>query len=985
MIEGMHTQVPPAAVPSTEDTNALLVDLAKGFSASAAEVVPWFLGQMPRGYFEDTSMEERLWHLRSIIAARSSGLSLNLTVMSTDGRTMTAIREGNRPGVLAEIVEGIPLEQKLRAAKVHSSLDGRLIVDTFEFGEQPGFDPAQPDQAAKCEAVLAWARENAADIPQDALRAHIANCPAAYVLTVTPLRLTSQWRMVVAVSGSDAALVEIEPELDPSESRITVAVANARTRTTLERTASVLAGARINIVRAYLDLIRDEPHGSVTLVGYVVQSADGRPIDPAGATWRRVAHELRRAKWVDHHVLELRHRVAGLDLDGAEAFSGFAALVHQRLAAKDAVAYGREHVWKTLEDHLEFTRAVLDLFGRRFHPVQDLSDADFARELERLRAEAARRADTENAETIFSTLCDALAAVRRTNYFVPERFGFALRLDPEFMVAPRRPERPFGVFFVHGRGFNGFHVRFKEIARGGLRMVLPATAAQYERANESLYDEVYGLAYTQQQKNKDIPEGGAKAAVVVEVPTDVHRCVKAFTNSILDLVTPEPATKSLVRDRLGLQEFIYLGPDENITPAHIEWIVARARRRGYPLAGAFMSSKPNAGINHKVYGVTSEGVNVFLEMALKARGIDPRAQPFTIKITGGPDGDVAGNMLRILDRDYGANARIVGIADGSGCGEDPAGLDHAELLRLFRAGLPIARFDPARLSPEGRLVAADTPEGAQLRNTLHNRLVTDAFVPGGGRPQTINERNWRDFLTPEGKPSAGVIVEGANLFLTPVARVELHNLGVLIIRDSSANKCGVICSSYEIQASMLLDDAAFLEIKREYVEQVLEKLRGFARREATLLLAESRRRSRTPLTELSTQVSRIMNEAADLVYQAIASWPEGDPLYREVVLDHVPEVLHRTVGERLFTDLPKPYLDWMVAKGLSSRLVCREGIDFFTNIDSDSVGAVVHRYVEKEGELRRMVEAVRSSGIPDAQRAAEILERVGARAATFEL
>ena len=63
---------------------------------------------------------------------------------------------------------------------------------------------------------------------------------------------------------------------------------------------------------------------------------------------------------------------------------------------------------------------------------------------------------------------------------------------------------------------------------------------------------------------------------------------------------------------------------------------------------AFMSSKPGAGINHKQYGVTSEGVTVFLEHALRAVGIDPRRQPFTVKMTGGPDGDVAGNEILIL-------------------------------------------------------------------------------------------------------------------------------------------------------------------------------------------------------------------------------------------------------------------------------------------------------------------------------------------------
>ena len=64
------------------------------------------------------------------------------------------------------------------------------------------------------------------------------------------------------------------------------------------------------------------------------------------------------------------------------------------------------------------------------------------------------------------------------------------------------------------------------------------------------------------------------------------------------------------------------------------------------------------------------------------------AQPWTVKLRGGPDGDVGGNMLKILHREYGSMVRVVGMADGSGCAEDPQGLPMAELLRLFDAGLP---------------------------------------------------------------------------------------------------------------------------------------------------------------------------------------------------------------------------------------------------------------------------------------------------------
>jgi NAD-specific glutamate dehydrogenase len=75
----------------------------------------------------------------------------------------------------------------------------------------------------------------------------------------------------------------------------------------------------------------------------------------------------------------------------------------------------------------------------------------------------------------------------------------------------------------------------------------------------------------------------------------------------------------------------------------------RAKARGYKYATAFISSKPAAGFNHKEYGVTSEGVNTFLKVALEEQGTDPFTEPFTVKLTGGTNGDVAGNMVRCAD------------------------------------------------------------------------------------------------------------------------------------------------------------------------------------------------------------------------------------------------------------------------------------------------------------------------------------------------
>ena len=53
----------------------------------------------------------------------------------------------------------------------------------------------------------------------------------------------------------------------------------------------------------------------------------------------------------------------------------------------------------------------------------------------------------------------------------------------------------------------------------------------------------------------------------------------------------------------------------------------------------------------------------------------------SVKLTGGPDGDVCGNMLRILYRDYGDNVRVVGLADGTASAEDPNGIPMNEVSR----------------------------------------------------------------------------------------------------------------------------------------------------------------------------------------------------------------------------------------------------------------------------------------------------------------
>ena len=115
--------------------------------------------------------------------------------------------------------------------------------------------------------------------------------------------------------------------------------------------------------------------------------------------------------------------------------------------------------------------------------------------------------------------------------------------------------------------------------------------------------------------------------------------------------------------------------------------------------------------------------------------------------------------------------------------------------------------------------------GASDANSMYGHfllgLKTDVFLPCGGRPRTLSSENWEDFLDEEGAPSSKLIVEGANLYLDHGAREELEKRGVVIIKDASANKCGVICSSYEIMSGLILSPEQFETHKGQVVEEVL--------------------------------------------------------------------------------------------------------------------------------------------------------------------
>jgi glutamate dehydrogenase len=249
--------------------------------------------------------------------------------------------------------------------------------------------------------------------------------------------------------------------------------------------------------------------------------------------------------------------------------------------------------------------------------------------------------------------------------------------------------------------------------------------------------------------------------------------------------------------------------------------------------------------------------------------------------------------------------------------------------------------------------------------------------------------NWKEFLdAATGEPSSPLIVEGANIFLTPDARKALHeHAKVTIVKDSSANKCGVITSSYEICSSMLLEEAEFLEIKEELVQDVLVRLRELARLEAELLFREYNNYPGA-LPAFSERISQAISRTKLTIWKDLENMQRGDSTYEELlplfIEEHLPKKLASVAGDRVSARIPLDYLRNAFASSLASKLLYKEGIHFLEAQPKERLTDLSMRYYKEEKRIQKLLAAVqRVESFNEATRndVMKLLARGGVRSA----
>lgn len=772
---------------------------------------------------------------------------------------------------------------------------------------------------------------------------------------------------------------------------------------------------RHKLVIRHLDATHVHPYQreSTLILILDLHGQDGKGVEESANTLEFL-RELITVKYFASFDLFDTHLVSKELISGnfANVLRAIQIFVHQALVHLDPNLYTMDNIAEGLTRHPDLTIMLAEAFKLKFHPTfHDLNRYLFVREnYQKLVSNldtGQEEYDLRRKNILFQAM-NMVHHTLKTNAYRKNFTALSFRLDPRYLEelpfdrSKKFPDIPFAIFFIKGMHFFGFHIRFKDLARGGLRTVAIKEKERMWLEQNNVFTECYHLALTQHLKNKDIPEGGAKGIIFLkpferlDVDTDayikellnqnksidkiddqaskfreeqslehLYQAQRAFVENLMLLVNCNPNGQLKAHgiiDYWAKPEYLYLGPDENMHDGMIEWIADLSKKYRYRPGTSFITSKPKSGINHKEFGVTSLGINVYLVEFLRYIGIEPERDIFTVKMVGGPDGDVAGNQILNLRRYYPKTAKLISLTDISGTIYDPEGLDLDELAELFKFGKPICHYPPEKLNSGGFLVnksikkdislttqhtacyrkqdgklIQDWISGSEmnllLRDNVH-KTRADVFIPAGGRPRSLNESNYKEFLTETGKATARIIIEGANLYLTAGARREIEKQGTLIIRDSSANKTGVICSSFEVLAGLTLGDEVFYENKDTLIKEILARLEKVAHQEACALIREHKETG-SFLSEISAKISERINfftyQILDYLETIDLPSDPKSPLIQTYLSYCLPFLQHHH-QEALLSEIPDLHKKAIIACHLSCQLVYQRGLHWFPSI-----------------------------------------------------
>jgi glutamate dehydrogenase len=507
--------------------------------------------------------------------------------------------------------------------------------------------------------------------------------------------------------------------------------------------------------------------------------------------------------------------------------------------------FSQESMESTFMAYPRIATLLVELFETRFSPALGLSDADREQHSKELVTELNQELDEVNSldqDRILRSYLTLIQATLRTSFFQRGRDGrpksyVAFKLDPQAIPDLPAP-RPRYEIFVYSPRFEGVHLRFGSVARGGLR---------WSDRRDDFRTEILGLVKAQMVKNAVIVPVGAKGGFVLKaLPVTADRdavqaegvaCYQLFISALLDVtdnlvggqVVPPP---DVVRHD-GDDPYLVVAADKG-TATFSDLANAISSAYGFWLGDAFASGG-SAGYDHKKMGITAKGAWESVKRHFRELGVDTQSEDFTVVGVGDMSGDVFGNGMLLSE-----HIRLVAAFDHRHIFVDPdpdAAATYVERRRLF--DLPRSSwddYDRKLISAGGGVwprTAKSVPVSAQARAALGIDAGVTSMSPAelmkailqapvdllwnggiGTYVKAAGETNAEvgdkanDAIRVNGRQvRARVVGEGGNLGLTQHGRIEYALHGGHICTDFIDNSAGVDCSDHEVNIKILLGGA----------------------------------------------------------------------------------------------------------------------------------------------------------------------------------
>jgi glutamate dehydrogenase len=581
---------------------------------------------------------------------------------------------------------------------------------------------------------------------------------------------------------------------------------------------------------------------------------------------------------------ELFHDAFSAVWDGRAESDGFNALVlggeltWRQVVILRAVAkylrqtgstFSQEYVEAALVSNVSVASQLVSLFAARLdpaHPAAMTGTAGMAktdaggREAAEAKIVDAITGALENVasldhDRIIRAFLGVIQAMTRTSYYQPAtnavpvvggsaaaagdaayKSYVSFKLDPQKVPGLPAP-RPMFEIWVYSPRVEGVHLRFGEVARGGLR---------WSDRREDFRTEVLGLAKAQMVKNAVIVPTGSKGGFFPKALPDpgVDRdawlaegiaSYKLFISGLLDVTDNRVGAEVIAPPAVVRHDeddpYLVVAADKG-TATFSDLANGVAQSYGYWLDDAFASGG-SAGYDHKTMGITARGAWESVKRHFRELGVNTQTTDFTVVGVGDMSGDVFGNGMLLS-----AHIRLVAAFDHRHIFLDPnpvAATSFPERKRLFE--LPRsswADYNKALISEGGAVIARSAksvrisgqvalalglPKGttamtpAQLMKAILAAPVDllwnggiGTYVKASSEVHADVGDRANDAIRVDAKAlRARVVAEGGNLGCTQLGRIEASLAGVHINTDAIDNSAGVDTSDHEVNIKILLN------------------------------------------------------------------------------------------------------------------------------------------------------------------------------------